>query len=903
MLTCGSTAFAQEDEIQTVVVTGSRIRTESRETSGPVTMLSAEELGRGGNDSLGKILQTLPYNTGAPTNTSVNDPGDGSTRVDLRGLGPQRTLILLNGRRLPTGGVGADSSVDIDTLPLSMVERVEVLSTGASAVYGADAIGGVINVITRPQLDGVELGLQRSESDRGDGTITRAQAAMGGEIGTGHWIVGVDYTEQKAVLMDARDYSAIPLTYANTDGELIVTGSGAIPDGRFRVTGGNSLGLAPGPYTRVAGSTGQTADDWRPIAVGTELFNFAPYNYLQTPNERGSVWLNGSQPLGGAEIFVEGLFTRRDSAQKFAPAPYMISPGAGIPADNYYNPFGVVVPQGSRRLVELADRGFSQRVDMWRVLAGVRGELGSWSWEVSAAMSDSNAVTRETGLPLTERFLNGIGPSGRDASDRIVCGAPDPDTGIVPADAVIAGCVPINLFGGAGTITQEQLDYMAEPIRDTGYNTQRLASVGFEGPWGRTPAGEIRWALGGEFRRESGGYIYDPLRAGGTVSTGLASDIPGGEIKALEGYAEVRIPLLDAAGGWGDLSTTLGARLSDFDTFGTHTSGHAGLRWQWTDHWALRVDYATLFRAPSLGELYETQIISDQIQAFDPCGNSPTPEQQRNCAASGVPGGSYVQEDFSSYGVAFGGNTELEPEEGYSFDAGIEFRGKGAADWQTSLDFFQTQLDQYIESPSDQVTLDECANHGTQLACAKIRRFADGSLEGIDTRQSNFGSVKVVGLDFAARIGVPTRAGDFELSVLVTQLRTHELQVFEGSETIERVGRASFGFALPEWRSLATLHWASAAWNASYTLQWIGDFTECSLTVDDEPYCDPVPSVLYQDVEASYAWDKFTLRAGVENLGDKDPPFLNLLGNTNAALYRLLGRTFFLQFSYDLGTH
>jgi outer membrane receptor protein involved in Fe transport len=902
-----SAVFAQGNVTQTVVVTGSRIRTEARETSGPVTMLDEQHLTRGGNDSLGKVLQTLPYNAGSPKNTNVNSGGDGSTRIDLRGLGPNRTVILLNGRRLPTGGIGADSSVDIDTLPLSMVERVEVLSTGASAVYGADAIGGVINVITRTKLDGIDVGAQRSETERGDGAINRAQIAMGHAIGTGHWILGIDYTEQKPVPMDARAYSAIPLTYANTDGERVMTGSPAIPDGRFMVPDNNVLGLSAGQYTRVPGATGQTASDWRSIDFGEELFNFAPYTYLQTPNERRSVWVVGNQPLGGAELFVEGLFTRRDSSQKLAPAPYIIRPGqapslgngrAGVPASNLYNPFGAAITGGSRRLVELVDRGFTQRVDVWRALAGIRGTRGAWTWEASIAMSDSDAVTRELGLPLTERFISGLGPSGRDASGHIVCGAPDPVTDIVPASGVIGGCIPINLFGGAGTITQAQLDYIARPIHDSGYNKQRLANVAFEGPWGRVASGEIRWALGGEFRRESGGYEYDPLRAGGTVSTGLASDIPGGEFEALEAYAEVHIPILDASSGWGDLSTTLGARLSDFDTFGTHTSWHAGLRWQWTAHWTLRADYSTLFRAPALSELYETQLITDQFQALDPCGHEPTPEQQLNCTASGVPGASYVQEEFDSYVVASGGNPKLKPEEGHSTDVGIEFRWIGAASWQASLDFFKTQLDHYVERPEEQLILSECANHGTQLACDKIRRFSDGRLEGIDTRISNVGHVKVTGIDLAAQVGRSTRAGNFALYVLVTRLRTHELQTFEGSETIDRLGHANFGLALPEWRSLGSVRWTRGAWSAGYTLQWIGKYTECSFTFDDELYCARIPSVLYHDLDASYHWDKLTLHVGIGNLSDKDPPYLNQEGNTNPALYRLLGRAYFLQLEY-----
>ena len=295
-------AFAQADGVadgetlHTVVVTGSRIRSEAGATTGPVTVLTKEQLTRGGNDSLGKVLQTLPYNTGSPDNTNVNTGGDGSTRIDLRGLEPQRTLTLLNGRRLPNGGIGADASVDIDSLPLSMVERVEVLTTGASAVYGADAIGGVVNVITRSNFKGVELGLQRSEAERGDGTITRAQALIGGDIGQGSWMFGADYVDQKGVSLAAREYSAIPLAVASADGARVATGSQFIPDGIFEVPDGNALGLPPGDYTRVPGATGQTASDWRPYA--DERFNYAPYAYLQTPNERGSLWLLGNQPTG-----------------------------------------------------------------------------------------------------------------------------------------------------------------------------------------------------------------------------------------------------------------------------------------------------------------------------------------------------------------------------------------------------------------------------------------------------------------------------------------------------------------------------------------------------------------------------------------------------------------------------
>jgi iron complex outermembrane receptor protein len=886
---------AASDTLDTVVVTGSRIRSEPGATTGPVTVLTKEQLVRGGNDSLGRVLQTLPYNTGSPPNTNVNALADGSTRIDLRGLQPQRTLTLLNGRRVSNGGIGADASVDFDSLPLSMIDRVEVLTTGASAVYGADAIGGVVNVITRSQFKGVEVGLQRSETSRGDGTITRAQALVGGVVAQGSWMLGADYVDQKGVSMAAREYSAVPLRAASVDGARVPDGSVVIPDGIFEIPDGNALGLPSGLYTRVPGAAGQAASDWRPY--DDETFNFAPYTYLQTPNERGSLWLLGNQPLGGdIELFFEGLFSRRESSQTLAPAPYE---SIGIPANNFYNPFGVDVPFGLRRLIELETRTFSQRVEMWRAVAGVRGELGEWTWEASIATSESDAVTRENGLPLAEPLMTGLGPSGRDASGRIVCGTPDPVTGIVPASAVIDGCVPINLFGGAGSIAPEQVDYLAGPLRDDGSNSQRLTSIGFEGAWGRTSAGEIRWAFGGEYRRESGAYRYDPQRVGGTVSVGLAQDIAGGSFEAREGYGEMRVALLDEQTGWGSLGATLGGRISDFSTFGTHPTWHAGLRWEPARAWAVRADYATLFRAPALNELYRAQDSELRFQSVDPCGNSPTPEQQANCAANGVPAGSYVQSEDGIYVRYAGGNTDLEPEEGYSFDAGLEFRSTGAAAWRASVDFFQTRLDRFVEAPGDEAILSECADRGTALACGKIQRLADGSIDSIDVRLSNYGRVTVEGIDVAAQLGLASAAGELSLHALVTNLLRHDVQVFEGGVSGERLGRANLFFVLPEWRGLGGVKWVRDAWSAGYTLQWIGPYVDCVRTIHFEPYCHDVPSVVYHDFEASYQWSGIVIRAGINNLTDRDPPYLGAgEANTNTPTYRLLGRTFFLQVSY-----
>ena len=194
-------------------------------------------------------------------------------------------------------------------------------------------------------------------------------------------------------------------------------------------------------------------------------------------------------------------------------APLLPDGERGIPATNYYNPFGVDLVVARRRLVELGDRGFNEEIDLWRAVAGVRGRFGDWSWEAgSVCLQRRCGDNRDQACVAFARFIPALGPSGPDASGRIVCGERDPATGVVPEANVISGCVPLDLFGGVGSITREQSDYLGATLRDRGENSQRFLDVSLEGPSGRLPAGELRWALGAEYRREEGQYRFDPLR-------------------------------------------------------------------------------------------------------------------------------------------------------------------------------------------------------------------------------------------------------------------------------------------------------------------------------------------------------------------------------------------------------
>ena len=898
-----------DSEIEQVVVTGSRIPIEIGRGTAPVTILELDDIRRGGLDTLGRVLQTLPFNTGSPTNTNSNF-GNGSERIDLRGLGPKRTLILLNGRRFPNGGLGGDASVDASMVPLSLVDRVEVLTSGATAIYGADAVAGVVNVITREATSGLEIDLKNSLTERGDGSIFSGQAVAGIAIGRGTWSLGFDYLKQDPVQMSERGYSAYPMTIVSADGTRVRTGTRTTPDGAFGVPDGNVLGLAPELYVRIPGSTGQTAANYR-LRQPSDVFVLAPYSYLQTPNEHGTVWLLGTQPINdNLKFFAEGLWHDRRSEQQNAPAPIIggifspvhtasplptLSDGRpGIPADNWYNPFGVDIVDIGRRLVELPDRKHQQHIEAWRALIGVGGTWQRWNWELALATSESRSLSSVAGVPSALRLIPALGPSGPDDSGNIVCGARDPATGIVPAANVVAGCIPLDLFGGAGSITSEQIDYINVSLYDHGSGTSEAADFSAEGPWGELPAGPLRWAFGAEYRDEGGSFHLDPLRKAGVTGEETPLDLQGVSFDSRSVYLEGRAPLLKDRRAARALDLSVGVRYSEFSSFGGDTTWQSSLRWQPVESWSLRANYAEVFRAPALDELYETQIPHRVLDTYDPCGNDPTPEQQVNCAANGVPGGVYQQDPSVEVDFVTGGNPDLLPESGRSVDVGLELTPASLPGLRVTIDYFNVDLGRFIETPGLGDILFECADRGTPSACDLVHRANDGTLLQVDGLRRNLGRLVANGYDFSADYGFHAGRVTFDTGVLATYLETRDSEFVRGLPPVHLAGERSF----PHWRGLGHIDASWAGWRIGYSMQYIGAQDQFNYDVGAN---FPIHSVLYHDLEGSLALSSgVQFRAGVLNLTDKDPPYVQGGGpNTDVAGYRLLGRTYYAALHYE----
>ncbi|HVF34933.1 MAG TPA: TonB-dependent receptor, partial [Candidatus Saccharimonadia bacterium] len=445
------------DTLDTITVVGSRIKRTDIETSQPVFVLEREDLQRTGLTSIGDILQDLA-NVGPTLNTTFNNGGNGATQVDLRNLGPNRTLVLVNGRRWVSSLGGA---VDLNTIPTSAIERVEVLKDGASAIYGSDAIAGVINITMRDSYDGAEATAFLGENEEGDGRVEQYDFTIGSSTDRASVLMNASYTKQEPIFAGDREISAVPLFGFNANNTL--TGaSSSTPFGvfGFSANGGRLPNGAPGILTLIPGRPGTAAGDFRTFNGTQDGFNFAPDNYLQTPQERTALYAQARYNITDNVSFsATVLYNERKSEQLLAAIPFVfgvVGSGLGrfnIPANNVFNPFGLEITRAQfRNTVQL--RSFNQDVDTFYFGGGFDGSFDAFdrgfSWDVNYIYTDNERHDQTFGQFDLNRLRLGLGPSFRNAAGVPTCGT---------AAAPVAGCVPIDIFTGPDGFTREMANY------------------------------------------------------------------------------------------------------------------------------------------------------------------------------------------------------------------------------------------------------------------------------------------------------------------------------------------------------------------------------------------------------------------------------------------------------------
>jgi len=909
--------------LETVSVVGSRIKRTDIETSQPVLVLERAELQNSGIASVGDILQKIPA-AGSTLNTLVNNGGNGSSNIDLRNLGPQRVLILLNGRRW---AVDLDGTTDLNTIPLSIIERIEILKDGASSIYGSDAIAGVVNITTRDRYEGAEANAYLGETADGDGRQQAYDFTLGTASEKASVVVNVSYVQQDPIFARNRDISRVPVF--GTPGNNILTGASSVtPAGSFTVPGrSESLTLIPG-------RSGSHVEDFRPFDKKTEGYNFTPTNYLATPQQRTGLYIQGRYAITDNISFQsEVLFNRRESNQHIAAVPLQLDTSgvfggtytrSAIHESSIYNPFGVAIPRIQRRIVETGPRVTSQTVDTYAFRGGFEGSFDlvdrNWGWDIGYNYSKNISTDKNSNLVNLAAVQNAVGPSFIDASGTPRCGT---------TNAIIADCVPLNLLGGAGSINPEMLKYITysgvgETVNKRINYTANINTNLFE-----LPAGPLGFAAGYEYRKDSGSNQPDPFVITGQSSTNRSKPTSG-QYALNEFYAEFNIPVLKDMPAAQLLEFSLAARYSDYSNFGSTSNAKFGFRWKPMEDLLVRGNYSQGFRAPSIAELYQGQY-DNYPQLTDPCSSTAladNPKNQARCAALGVPGN--YQQISSQIRSTGGGNPNLKPEQATTRTLGLVYSPGYVPGLDLYLDWYDIRINHIIAKLEEDFILDSCVNQGA--FCSLITRAPTGDIIDFVALPQNQGTYRQQGYDFVATYQFDTDMGKLKFTWDNAYLTKYSQQNVTGIapdgsleyRTIEVPGSYLGRFAAYwRFRSNLTANWTYQNWGASATARYYSPLQEscnrlkgsgyeslCSrplngsaITTESHPFqgvalLNKIPSRWYLDLQAH--WDSpwnARLAAGVQNVLNKDPPVsYSTFANSFDPAYPLPGRFWYVQY-------
>jgi outer membrane receptor protein involved in Fe transport len=994
----GSTADRGGD----VVVTGSRIARPNLASPNPITSVQGEEFFQSGQVSIGDQLNQLPQL--APTFSQSNSTRflgtAGLSLLDLRNLGTQRTLVLVNGRRHVAGDIlNSGTSVDVNTIPTDMIERVDVVTGGESAVYGSDAIAGVVNFVLKDHFQGLEARAQSGISpDYGDAAGQFASILGGKNFadGRGNVAVNVEYAHQDQYFGSGRPYLNNQTAFIETN----PTGSAGNPE----YTLFNDVRSASYSETGVVrfGGTARYNAGTGPNGVAYYVpYQFTPDgNLVPLTGQRvgygpnGSfIGGNGSNFRGGDEFQIQpqldrvnvnlvGHFTFSPAFEPFVEATYshttVFGSGSGGPAFISGTTYGDFDPAGSARNRELirfdnpyltdqaratitAQRalngsaaptaatqiavreimeGLGNRAersyrDTYRAVAGVRGTFNDgFRYELSANYGEFKEKTELLGNLNVQRFLL-ANDATRNAAGQIVCrsqvdptaaygyaGVTDPNQAAVLARDV-AACVPINVLGGQ--FSQAQKNYLLQDTTSVGKITQLDISGFVSGDLHQLfslPGGPIGFSIGGEYRRETNGYVQDPLVTNGYTFYNSIPAFTAPALQVKEAYGELNIPLLKDLPFIRELTISGAGRVSDYNTSaGTVYSYNANGIWKPINDLTLRATYGRAVRAPNLGELY-TPFGANYATVSDPCsadnitkGTNPA-NRQANCAAAGRPAG-YNFIYSQSLLFRSGGNPNLQAETSDSYTYGGVYQPHYVRGLSITVDYFNIKVNKAIASVDAQTIINQCYDLPSlnNQFCPLFQRAGAGGgsrgeipfqvLEGsLISGGINFAQLRARGLD--VEVAYNHQIGNYgRLSLRGNYSHVIQRDDYTDPTTPGFVTRDRGNLGTPIDRFTINTDFKTGPFTFGYKVRWfgkqyLGDYTYYN-SLNGNPPSDPYyaayqyyPVVAYHDIRVSVdATQKFNLYAGVTNLANKQPP-LDLTGlGAGSGQYDVLGRYVF----------
>ena len=946
-----SLAFAQDDTTDDeIVVTGSRIPSANAITASPVTTIGNVEFDIRGTTRVEDLVNTLPQ-AFAAQGANVSNGATGTAQVNLRGLGANRTLVLVDGRRLQYGSA-ISSAPDLNQIPAALIERVDVLSGGASAVYGSDAIGGVVNFIMIKDFEGVRIdgqvggyqhnngnalaqdrlaarGFAPPEQSQFDGKGQDVTLIIGAntEDGRGNVTAYAGYRNNDAILQADRDYSACAYqarTVSAADPNGVRCGGSATgATGTFFV-GGSQPGSTAGTYT-LDTTTGNT------FISGLDLFNFAPTNFYQRPDERYTLGAMAHYEINEhADVYTQASFYDYTSNAQIAFSGTFFVPSS-INCDNpllsaqqatiicganagVAGQSGVVYP--GRRLVEGAPRNDHIRLTSFRIVSGVRGEvMEGWNYDAFFQYANTHNAQRYENDVQTSRMLQALdvitgpgGPQCRDTSN---------------------GCVPLNIWQ-IGAITPAAVAFISVPSFQDGNTYQYmgqgtltgdLGQYGMKSPWAEDGIGI---AGGFEWRKDQLDYNPDALfQSGDLAGQGGTTPPTSGSIETTDLFIEAKFPLFSGMAFAESLTLGGGYRHSDVSTSGSYSTWKLDADWQVVPEIRFRGSWQRAARAANVIESFSPQSTGLTTLTFDPCAGAVPVATLLQCANTGVTAAQYggiADNPALQYNAVFGGNPTLRPEVSDTYTVGVVLTPGDYVPGNLfiSVDYFDIKVNGFVGVITAQDAIDNCLASGDPAFCSLIQRnpgngsLWQGNVQGFLETNTNTGSLTTSGLDLNANWGFDFNdvglgnAGALTFDMVGTYLLDLSVESIPGATPFDCAGTFSgrCGTPAPVWRHKLATTWEMPI-GVDATVSWrmfTGVDRQGLTVINPVKIDDHLGGRHYIDLAASYnVSENWNVRVGVNNLLDKDPPQTSLgaNGNTYPQTYDAQGRFLFVGTTID----
>lgn len=929
------TTLAQEgadESLEEIVVVGSHIRREGFDFSSPVEIIDSSVLDQTGTTNLGDLLQTLPQNIQALNNANAafTVQSAGLNLTSLRNLGTARTLVLINGRRFVSGvSPSVGYGVDLNAIPVSMIERIEVLTGGASAVYGSDAVAGVVNIVTRTDFEGFMIDAQVGASAESDKNKEDIYLTFGGELGDGGnaWL-SMGWSQDDPLFARDREFSSTDLAVYDLDGDGLGEtdewlGSSFPPAGRFGSFLGNGSPFRSGLADRENSDRFNRAD-YRtifspierrfaygaaryPLNDRVEVFGELNYSIVEAESElepfaldlNSNIWFTQRGGTGGLDVATHPLVPQllRDNLL-----------AAGVTNLNQLGVNGT-----ARRLVEFGPRhSIIQRATL-RGVVGADFELpNDWNLTTYYTYGKTDQDITATGQINVER--------ARLALD--VEQLPDGTIRCRDDQARLQGCVPFNPFG-EGTIDAAQVAYLSLPTNRQGIVEQEVFNITLSGNTGiDLPGGEIVFALGSEYREERGADTPGESVQRG-ITAGNASAPTDGTFDVLEFFGEIEAPIHEK------VSLDAAVRVGDYSSVGNQSTWKLGADISIVEGLRLRATTATAVRAPNVADLF-----SGAGQTFapiqDPCDGidaTTTGNVADNCRAIPVIAdriastGSFTltQVERQSTGGFISGNPNVLEETADSVTAGLVWQPVSIDGLSLSVDWYDIEIDDGIATTPRTVVVTRCFDvdpaQFDPTCGGRAQRDPTpgaGALISVDSASSNENRFETSGIDLQARYQFSIGPGEFSAGVFYNYLLKFDTIGIIDGDLDEDAGEVLY----PENRAVLNLGYAMEDWQFSWRARYwdrVKDSNTPELTNENSdvfgnplhPSKNEIASYVYHDASVGFDRNRYSIRAGINNVFDKQPPLLTQIsqyGNTGtniaAEAYDAIGRAWYLSFTF-----